>query len=78
MFSGSTITEARFAPLKLVPLQVALAWLWTGISNLLWPGSAELVFHGPSQSWTGVNLIGSGFDYGEEPLYTDAECAGIH
>ncbi len=63
---------------SLEPLQVALAWLWTGISNLLWPGSAELVFHGPSQSWTGVNLIGSGFDYGEVPLYIDAECAGIH
>ena len=53
---------------SLEPLQVLLAWLWTGVSNLIWPGSAELVFHGPSQSWTGVNLIGSGFNYGEVPL----------
>ena len=44
---------------SLEPLQVLLAWLWTGCSNLIWPGSAELVFHGPSQSWTGVNLVGS-------------------
>jgi len=63
---------------SLEPLQVLLAWLWTSISNLIWPGSAELVFHGPSQSWTGVNLIGSGFIYGEVPLYIDAECAGVH
>lgn len=63
---------------SLEPLQVVLAWLWSGTSNLLWPGSTELVFHGPSQSWTGVNLIGSGFDYGEVPLYIDAECAGVH
>ena len=63
---------------SLEPLQVLLAWLWTGVSNLIWPGSAELVFHGPSQSWTGVNLIGSGFHYGEVPLYIDAECAGVH
>tara|TARA_B110000438_G_C15810890_1_gene649579 strand:- start:1782 stop:2741 length:960 start_codon:yes stop_codon:yes gene_type:complete len=63
---------------SLEPLQVFLAWLWTGVSNLLWPGSAELVFHGPSQSWTGVNLIGSGFYNGEIPLYIDAECAGVH
>ena len=63
---------------SLEPLQVLLAWLWTGVSNLIWAGSAELVFHGPSQSWTGVNLIGSGFNYGKVPLYIDAECAGVH
>jgi len=63
---------------SLEPLQVILAWLWSGVSNLLWPGSAELVFHGPSQSWTGVNLMGSGFYNDEVPLYIDAECAGIH
>ena len=63
---------------SLEPLQVLLAWLWTGCSNLIWPGSAELVFHGPSQSWTGVNLIGSGFINGEVPLYIDAECAGVN
>ena len=63
---------------SLEPLQVLLAWLWSGCSNLIWPGSAELVFHGPSQSWTGVNLLGSGFINGEVPLYIDAECAGVH
>ena len=63
---------------SLEPLQVLLAWLWTGVSNLIWPGSAELVFHGPSQSWTGVDLIGAGFYNGEVPLYIDAECAGVH
>ena len=63
---------------SLEPLQVLLAWLWTGCSNLIWPGSAELVFHGPSQSWTGVNLMGSGFINGEVPLYIDAECAGVN
>jgi len=63
---------------SLEPFQVLLAWLWTGCSNLIWPGSAELVFHGPSQSWTGVNLFGSGFINGEVPLYVDAECAGIN
>jgi exosortase/archaeosortase family protein len=63
---------------SLEPLQVFLAWFWSGCSNLFWPGSAELVFHGPSQSWTGVNLIGSGFINGEVPLYVDAECAGVN
>ena len=63
---------------SLEPLQVLLAWLWSGCSNFIWPGSAELVFHGPSQSWTGVNLLGSGFIGGEVPLYIDAECAGVH
>ncbi len=63
---------------SLEPLQVFLAWLWAGCSNLIWPGSAELVFHGPSQTWTGVDLIGSGFIGGEVALYIDAECAGVH
>ena len=32
---------------SLEPLQVLLAWLWTGVSNFIWPGSAELVFPEP-------------------------------
>ena len=63
---------------SLEPFQVLLAWLWSGCSNVIWPGSAELVFHGPSQSWTGVNLLGSGFINGMVPLYVDAECAGVN
>ena len=63
---------------SLEPLQVALAWLWTSVSNLFWPGSAELVLHTQSNTWTGVNLYGSGFDYGNVPLYIDAECSGVH
>ena len=29
----------------LLPLQLIEAWLWSNISNLIWPGSAELVAH---------------------------------
>ena len=58
--------------------QRAIASLWVWISNLLWPGSAELVFHGPSQAWTGVNLFDPSFQGGMERLYVSDECAGIH
>lgn len=58
--------------------QRAIATVWVGISNLFWPGSAELAFHGPSQAWTGVNLFDSSFQGGMERLYVSDECAGIH
>ena len=58
---------------SLEPLQVVLAWLWSGVSNLIWPGSAELFYHGPSQSWTGVTLIEYGFYDVEVPLCIAAE-----
>jgi|ETNmetMinimDraft_4_1059912.scaffolds.fasta_scaffold15199_3 exosortase/archaeosortase family protein len=58
------------------PYQRGIATIWVAISNLFWPGSAELVFHGPSQAWTGVNLsLDSGI---VERLYVSDECAGIH
>ena len=63
---------------SLEPLQVTLAWLWTNVSNFLWPGSAELVLHADSNTWTGVNLFGYGFEGGVVPLYIDAECSGLH
>ncbi len=58
--------------------QRGIATVWVGISNLFWPGSAELAFHGPSQAWTGVNLYDSAFQGGMERLYVSDECAGIH
>ena len=58
--------------------QTALAWMWVGLSNIIWPGSAELVFHGPSQAWTGVNLYDSAFQGGMERMYVSDECAGMH
>ncbi len=63
---------------SLEPLQVTLAWLWTSVSNLIWPGSAELVLHTQSNTWTGVNLFGSGFDGGVVPLFIHSECSGVH
>ena len=29
----------------LLPLQLLEAWLWSTISNIIWPGSTELVAH---------------------------------
>ena len=58
--------------------QTALAWIWVGLSNIIWPGSAELVFHGPSQAWTGVILYDPAFQGGMERMYVSDECAGIH
>ena len=58
--------------------QTALAWMWVGLSNIIWPGSAELVFHGPSQAWTGVNLYDPAFQGGMERMYVSDECAGMH
>ena len=58
------------------PYQRAIATIWVGISNFFWPGSAELVFHGPSQAWTGVDLTLQGGMI--ERLYVSDECAGIH
>ena len=60
------------------PYQSLLATIWVGISNILWPGSAELVFHGPSQALTGVNLFGDNFQGGMERLYVSDECSGMH
>ena len=61
----------------LLPLQLIEAWLWSNISNLIWPGSAELVAHqtGPM---TQVNLLHPTFYSGVVPLYVSDECVGLH
>ena len=60
------------------PYQSLLATTWVSISNILWPGSAELVFHGPSQALTGVNLFDENFQGGFERLFVSDECSGMH
>ena len=61
----------------LLPIQLVEAWLWTNISNIIWPGSAELVAHqtGPM---TQVNLLHPTFYSGVVPLYVSDECTGLH
>ncbi|MFL2977371.1 MAG: hypothetical protein ACJZ49_07495 [Candidatus Thalassarchaeaceae archaeon] len=61
----------------LLPIQLIEAWLWSNISNLIWPGSAELVAHqtGPI---TQVNLLHPTFYGGVVPLYVSDECTGLH
>ncbi|MBI31223.1 MAG: hypothetical protein CMB72_01250 [Euryarchaeota archaeon] len=61
----------------LLPLQVVEAWLWSSISNIIWPGSTELVAHqtGPM---TQVNLLHPSFYSGVVPLYVSDECTGLH
>ena len=61
----------------LLPLQIVEAWLWSTISNIIWPGSAELVAHqtGPM---TQVNLLHPTFYSGVVPLYVSDECTGLH
>ena len=61
----------------LLPIQLIEAWLWSNISNLIWPGSAELVAHqtGPM---TQVNLLHPTFYGGVVPLYVSDECTGLH
>lgn len=61
----------------LLPLQLIEAWLWTHLSNIFWPGSAELVAHetGPM---TQVNLLHPTFYSGIVPLYVSDECTGLH
>ena len=61
----------------LLPLQLIEAWVWTFLSNIFWPGSAELVYHSSGVP-TQVNLIHSSFYGGFIPLYVSDECAGIH
>ena len=61
----------------LLPLQLVEAWLWSTISNIIWPGSAELIAHqtGPM---TQVNLLHPTFYSGVVPLYVSDECTGLH
>ena len=61
----------------LLPLQLIEAWLWSNISNLIWPGSAELVAH-QSGPMTQVNLLHPTFYGGVVPLYVSDECTGLH
>ncbi len=61
----------------LLPLQLIEAWAWTFLSNIFWPGSAELVYHSSGVP-TQVNLIHPSFYGGFIPLYVSDECAGIH
>ncbi len=61
----------------LLPLQLLEAWIWTSLSNLFWPGSAELVQHS-SGVLTQVDLIHPTFYDGHIPLYVSDECAGVH
>ncbi len=62
---------------SLLPIQLAEAAIWSSLSNLIWPGSTELVMHS-SGVMTQVNLNHPNFYSGEIWLYVSDECAGVH
>ncbi len=59
------------------PLQVTVAHLWTWLSNVIWPGSAEMFTH-TTGAFTGVQLNNPTFEQGLVRTYVSDECIAIH
>lgn len=59
------------------PLQVTIAHIWTWLSNVIWPGSAEMFTHATG-AFTGVQLNNPTFEQGMVRTYVSDECIAIH
>lgn len=59
------------------PYQAGLASLWTGLSNMIWEGSATLTTH-DTGALTQVNLNHATFQGGYVPVFVSDECVGLH